>query len=188
MVRKNLPSRNVWTKFERNEWNLWSMFSSQVGNYFKPARASRLMAQAQETQRATSKSLSCFEKTSPPVLELLTSHSCVDSTSLHPILSIRPYSLHEKVPLHLSSDAFCTRSFQWEVPTTFLTSLTKLSRVLATQNLQQHKFGEILNRWETWDFCLWEKSLGKASSIQEIDEGKLANAATIGKTLFPVRV
>ena len=28
----------------------------QVGNYFKPARASRLMAQAQETQRASSKS------------------------------------------------------------------------------------------------------------------------------------
>ena len=30
-------------------------FADQVGNYFKPARASRLMAQAQETQRAVSK-------------------------------------------------------------------------------------------------------------------------------------
>ena len=29
----------------------------------------------------------------------------------------------------------------------FLSSLTKQSRVLATQNLQQHNFGEILNRW-----------------------------------------
>ena len=33
----------------KKSWNL------QVGNYFKPARASRLMAQAQETQRASSK-------------------------------------------------------------------------------------------------------------------------------------
>ena len=59
----------------------------QVGNYFKPARASRLMAQAQETQRASSKSLSPSSR--EPVLGPLTSLSCCqfsfDSTFLHQI-------------------------------------------------------------------------------------------------------
>ena len=44
--------------------------SSQVGNYFKPARASRLMAQAQETQRASSKSISCFAVIKPSVTKV----------------------------------------------------------------------------------------------------------------------
>ena len=67
------------------------MFSSQVGNYFKPARASRLMAQAQETQRATSKSLSCFEKTSPPVLPFL------DFTFLRRFHIFAPNTFHPSI-------------------------------------------------------------------------------------------
>ena len=56
--------------------------------------------------------------------------------------------------LHLAFlHAFC-------LPPPFLTSLTKLSRVLATQNLQQHNFGEILNRWE-----MWEKSLASGKTL-----------------------
>ena len=137
----------------------------QVGNYFKPARASRLMAQAQETQRAVSKwfvfwpflgqkwfALSWFFFLWP-VFDLITLKTlpsrkvdmspyfsssccwyCFDATlapvsiSLNHLPNCTNTAPHNSLP----KPALCTEA----LPPPFLTSLSKLSRVLATQILQ----------------------------------------------------
>ena len=74
-------------------------FADQVGNYFKPARASRLMAQAQETQRAVSK---CF-------FPLPTTSQCVSSFCLHfaVFLTFAPDSfLPPNIYMHQKSTSF----------------------------------------------------------------------------------
>ena len=96
----------------------------------------------------------CFDATLAPVSI---------SAHLNHITNCTNTAPHNSLP----KPALCTEA----LPPPFLTSLSKLSRVLATQILQKHKFGEILNRWEMWD--LWVGNLlGKPIQAAWIDEGR----------------
>ena len=137
-------------------------FADQVGNYFKPARASRLMAQAQETQRAVSKFFFPYLKQARACLLFVSTLQFF--SSLHLIL-FSPPNIYtnictKRAPLLKSQYLF---ALQHEcLALFFLPSLSKLGRVLATKNLQQEtiwgnlKLVEIFELLSGKIFGLWE--------------------------------